>query len=151
MGKAGVVPGHGDDVGLADEGTPRFVPSRTLWWADGDPGSHFRSWPPTEDSPAVRWSRRGLGKDADEVRLMTDPAAGLIDNYDSFTYNLAHMLLAASSDVEIVRNDEVSADQVAAFAPAGIVISPGPGAPADAPLTELPDGPSEFFPEVSGL
>ncbi len=82
---------------------------------------------------------------------MTDPAAGLIDNYDSFTYNLAHMLLAASSDVEIVRNDEVSADQVAAFAPAGIVISPGPGAPADAPLTELPDGPSEFFPEVSGL
>ena len=59
----------------------------------------------------------------------------LIDNYDSFTYNLAHMLLTAGCDVEIVRNDQVSADQVAAFAPAGIVISPGPGAPADAGIS----------------
>ena len=52
------------------------------------------------------------------------PAIVLIDNYDSFTYNLAHMLLTGGCHVEIVRNDQVSADQVAAFAPAGIVISP---------------------------
>ena len=59
----------------------------------------------------------------------------LIDNYDSFTYNLAHMLVTGGCHVEIVRNDQVSADQVAAFAPAGIVISPGPGAPADAGIS----------------
>ena len=59
----------------------------------------------------------------------------LIDNYDSFTYNLAHMLLTGGCHVEIVRNDQASADQVAAFAPAGIVISPGPGAPADAGIS----------------
>ena len=59
----------------------------------------------------------------------------LIDNYDSFTYNLAHMLLTGGCHVEIVRNDQVSADQVAAFAPARIVISPGPGTPADAGIS----------------
>jgi para-aminobenzoate synthetase/4-amino-4-deoxychorismate lyase len=63
------------------------------------------------------------------------PAIVLIDNYDSFTYNLAHMLLTGGCHVEIVRNDQVSADQVAAFAPAGIVISPGPGTPADAGIS----------------
>jgi anthranilate synthase/aminodeoxychorismate synthase-like glutamine amidotransferase len=59
----------------------------------------------------------------------------LIDNYDSFTYNLAHILLTGGCHVEVVRNDQVSADQVAAFAPAGIVISPGPGTPADAGIS----------------
>ena len=63
------------------------------------------------------------------------PAVVLIDNYDSFTYNLAHMLLTSGCHVEVARNDQVSADQVAAFAPAGIVISPGPGIPADAGIS----------------
>jgi carbamoylphosphate synthase small subunit len=63
------------------------------------------------------------------------PAIVLIDNYDSFTYNLAHMPLTGGCHVEIVRNDQVSAAQVAAFAPAGIVISPGPGTPADAGIS----------------
>ena len=63
------------------------------------------------------------------------PVIVLIDNYDSFTYNLAHMLLTRGCQVEIVRNDEVSAEQVAALGPAGIVISPGPGAPADAGIS----------------
>ena len=44
------------------------------------------------------------------------PAVVLIDNYDSFTYNLAHMLLTSGCHVEVARNDQVSADQVAAFA-----------------------------------
>ena len=60
------------------------------------------------------------------------PAIVLIDNYDSFTYNLAHLLLRAGCQVEVVRNDEVCAEDVAGFGPAGIVISPGPGTPADA-------------------
>ena len=59
----------------------------------------------------------------------------LIDNYDSFTYNLAHMLTASGCRVEVVRNDEVSAEQVASFGPAGVVISPGPCAPADAGIS----------------
>ncbi len=63
------------------------------------------------------------------------PAIILIDNYDSFTYNLAHMLLINGCLVEVVRNDEVPAEQVAAFRPAGVVISPGPCAPADAGIS----------------
>ena len=63
------------------------------------------------------------------------PVTVLIDNYDSFTYNLAHMLAASGSRVEVVRNDEVSAEQVASFGPAGVVISPGPCTPADAGIS----------------
>lgn len=59
----------------------------------------------------------------------------LIDNYDSFTYNLAHMLLRAGCQVDVVRNDEVSAADVAALRPDGIVISPGPGTPAEAGIS----------------
>jgi para-aminobenzoate synthetase component I len=63
------------------------------------------------------------------------PVAVVIDNYDSFTYNLAHMLAASGCRVEVIRNDEVTAEQVAAFGPAGVVISPGPGTPADAGIS----------------
>jgi para-aminobenzoate synthetase / 4-amino-4-deoxychorismate lyase len=63
------------------------------------------------------------------------PAVVVIDNYDSFTYNLVHQLIAASCAVEVVRNDEVTAGQVAAFGPAGVVISPGPCAPQDAGIS----------------
>jgi len=56
----------------------------------------------------------------------------VIDNYDSFTYNLVHLLAAAGALVEVVRNDEVTAAQVAGFGAAGVVISPGPCAPAEA-------------------
>ncbi|HLQ56559.1 MAG TPA: aminodeoxychorismate synthase component I [Streptosporangiaceae bacterium] len=63
------------------------------------------------------------------------PVTVLIDNYDSFTYNLAHMLATSGCRVEVVRNDEVSAQQVAAFGPAGVVISPGPCTPADAGIS----------------
>jgi len=63
------------------------------------------------------------------------PVIVLIDNYDSFTYNLAHMLAADGCQVEVVRNDEVPAGQVAASGPAGVVISPGPCGPADAGIS----------------
>jgi anthranilate synthase component 2 len=59
----------------------------------------------------------------------------LIDNYDSFTHNLAHMLAACGCTVEVIRNDEVTAQQVASLGPAGLVISPGPGTPADAGIS----------------
>ena len=51
----------------------------------------------------------------------------LIDNYDSFTYNLAHMLEELGAAVTVLRNDAVTPDQAAALAPTHLVISPGPG------------------------
>lgn len=66
----------------------------------------------------------------------------LIDNYDSFTFNLAHYLLALGEDVRVVRNDTVTLEEIRRMAPARIVISPGPGRPSDAGITprlfELP-------------
>jgi len=50
----------------------------------------------------------------------------LIDNYDSFTYNLVHYLAELGADVEVRRNDELSATEVLALRPEAIVLSPGP-------------------------
>jgi anthranilate synthase component 2 len=50
----------------------------------------------------------------------------LIDNYDSFTYNLFHFLGELGAEVEVRRNDQVTADEALAMHPQGIVISPGP-------------------------
>ena len=63
------------------------------------------------------------------------PVVVLIDNYDSFTWNLAHLLLIGGARVEVVRNDEVTAAQVADAGPGGVVISPGPCAPAEAGIS----------------
>ena len=60
----------------------------------------------------------------------------VIDNYDSFTYNLVHLVGRRTDDLTVVRNDEVDLDAVRAMAPDGILISPGPGRPADAGITE---------------
>ena len=56
----------------------------------------------------------------------------LIDNYDSFTFNLAQQLGELGADVRVVRNDQITAEQVLADPPDGVVISPGPGDPSDA-------------------
>jgi anthranilate synthase/aminodeoxychorismate synthase-like glutamine amidotransferase len=56
----------------------------------------------------------------------------LVDNYDSFTYNLAHLFGTLGADVLVRRNDEVSADEAELLAPSHLVISPGPGRPEDA-------------------
>jgi anthranilate synthase component 2 len=59
----------------------------------------------------------------------------LIDNYDSFTYNLAQYLGELGAEVRVVRNDQISVDEVAALAPSHVVLSPGPGTPDDAGIT----------------
>lgn len=56
----------------------------------------------------------------------------LIDNYDSFTYNLYQILAALGRRVRVVRNDELSVAQVARLRPQALVLSPGPGAPREA-------------------
>ena len=59
----------------------------------------------------------------------------LIDNYDSFTYNLYQYLCELGQDVKVVRNDKISIDAIAKLAPKRIVISPGPGTPLDAGIS----------------
>jgi anthranilate synthase/aminodeoxychorismate synthase-like glutamine amidotransferase len=56
----------------------------------------------------------------------------LIDNYDSFTYNLVQILRENGAEVEVIRNDTESVDALLARQPAGIVLSPGPGRPENA-------------------
>ncbi len=68
----------------------------------------------------------------------------LIDNYDSFTYNLYQSMAAQGAQVEVRRNDAIGVDEILALRPTGLVISPGPGWPGDAGITpllfaELPD------------
>jgi anthranilate synthase component 2 len=59
----------------------------------------------------------------------------VIDNYDSFTYNLVQYLGELGSEVRVVRNDAASIDSISALQPARIVISPGPGRPEHAGIT----------------
>jgi len=56
----------------------------------------------------------------------------LIDNYDSFTYNLWHFLGELGAEVEVWRNDKITVDEVMAKAPTGIILSPGPCDPDQA-------------------
>jgi len=59
----------------------------------------------------------------------------LIDNYDSFTFNLAQYLGELGADVHVHRNDAITLDQIAAWAPEKIVISPGPCTPTEAGIS----------------
>jgi anthranilate synthase/aminodeoxychorismate synthase-like glutamine amidotransferase len=63
------------------------------------------------------------------------PRVLLIDNYDSFTYNLYQYLCELGADVTVVRNDAISVDEARAMRPDLIVISPGPGVPRDAGIS----------------
>jgi anthranilate synthase/aminodeoxychorismate synthase-like glutamine amidotransferase len=59
----------------------------------------------------------------------------VIDNYDSFTYNLVQLFGGITPSIEVRRNDEVSLEEVASLAPSHIVLSPGPGRPEEAGIT----------------
>lgn len=56
----------------------------------------------------------------------------LIDNYDSFSYNLVQLIGQINSDIRVIRNDELTIEQIDALKPEAIIISPGPGRPAQA-------------------
>ncbi|MFC4559495.1 anthranilate synthase component II [Virgibacillus kekensis] len=60
----------------------------------------------------------------------------LIDNYDSFTYNIFHYLVSEGAEVRVCRNDRITTEELAALDPQAIVISPGPGIPAEAGISE---------------
>jgi anthranilate synthase component 2 len=59
----------------------------------------------------------------------------MIDNYDSFTYNLVQYLGELGADVQVYRNDAITLDEVAALAPRHIVVSPGPCTPSEAGIS----------------
>ena len=63
---------------------------------------------------------------------MIAPSILVVDNYDSFVYNLVQYMIELGADVTVRRNDEVDAAQVEAMAPDGVLVSPGPGHPRDA-------------------
>ena len=60
----------------------------------------------------------------------------LIDNYDSFSYNLYQFIGTINTDIKVIRNDELSVDKIDSLKPTHIVISPGPGKPIDAGVCE---------------
>ena len=59
----------------------------------------------------------------------------MIDNYDSFTYNLVQEFGVLGADVKVVKNDQVTLAEIAALKPAALVLSPGPGNPDSAGVT----------------
>lgn len=59
----------------------------------------------------------------------------LIDNYDSFSYNLFQLVGELRPDIKVIRNDELSVDEIRSLAPDKIILSPGPGRPEDAGIT----------------
>lgn len=60
----------------------------------------------------------------------------LLDNYDSFTYNVYQLLSSLGASVEVIRNDQITVEEIAQRGYEAVVISPGPGVPADAGITE---------------
>jgi len=60
----------------------------------------------------------------------------IIDNYDSFTYNLVHLVAVETDDYKVIRNDAMNLDEIRAMNPSKILISPGPGRPHEAGITE---------------
>lgn len=68
----------------------------------------------------------------------------IIDNYDSFTYNLAQLAGSINGNVRVIRNDELTADEIRKLKPSHIILSPGPGYPKQAGICE------ELVRQVSG-
>ncbi len=60
----------------------------------------------------------------------------LIDNYDSFSYNLFQMVGELYPDMRVIRNDAMTVEEIRALAPEGIILSPGPGRPSEAGICE---------------
>jgi len=89
--------------------------------ADSVPVSEYREVLAQERSAPARARARAGG-----AVMGTAPRLLLVDNYDSFTYNLVQAFLVLGADVLVHRNDEITVDQARALAPTHLCISPGP-------------------------
>src|SRR5581483_4002585 len=88
------------------------------------------------DRRRLRPERRARGVRAEACRSRSRDYACravilLVDNYDSFTYNLVHLFEELGAEVVVRRNDEIDADEAERLRPSHLVVSPGPGRPAD--------------------
>src|SRR5438034_8944318 len=81
--------------------------------------------------PAQARGRRG----SDRSRGGRTTLILLVDNYDSFTYNLAHLFAELGADVVVRRNDAITVEEAERLAPSHLVISPGPGRPSGAGIS----------------
>lgn len=70
----------------------------------------------------------------------------LIDNYDSFSYNLYQMVGEINSDIKVVRNDKITCEEIAEISPEKIILSPGPGRPENAGI--ILDVVKNFFDKI---
>ena len=61
----------------------------------------------------------------------------LIDNYDSFAYNLYQLIGSIDEDIKVIRNDEMTVEEIDELQPSCIIISPGPGKPSEAGIIEM--------------
>ena len=61
----------------------------------------------------------------------------LLDNYDSFSYNLYQLMGSLNPEIQVIRNDEMTVDEMKGLHPQAMVISPGPGKPEDAGILSL--------------
>ncbi|HEY2316206.1 MAG TPA: aminotransferase class IV, partial [Streptosporangiaceae bacterium] len=114
-----------------NDGWPRGATTARLAAAVRDPGFKNHDHRERGRPPSPQPSEFAVASPRRNPRSATAPVL-VIDNYDSFTYNLVDLLRAGGAAVEVVRNDEATAAQVASYGAAGVVISPGPCAPAEA-------------------
>ncbi|KAK1314092.1 Anthranilate synthase component II [Acorus calamus] len=94
--------------------------------------------------PRASAVENGIDRARDSERAVKDPII-VIDNYDSFTYNLCQYMGELGADFVVYRNDELTVDEIKKRNPRGILISPGPGTPQDSGIslqTVLELGPS---------
>ena len=73
----------------------------------------------------------------------------LIDNYDSFSYNLYQLIGSINPDIKVVRNDQMMIDEIRALKPERIILSPGPGFPKDASASKRQRNWEKRFPSLA--
>ncbi len=93
------------------------------------------SVPATEYAEVLAKGRRPASSPGAREGRAVMPRLLLIDNYDSFTYNLVQAFLVLGADVRVYRNDAISIEEARALEPTHLVISPGPGTPDDAGIS----------------
>lgn len=83
-------------------------------------------------TPSAHWDHDAMADDPHANNPLSGERVVIIDNYDSFTYNLAHLVKQLGAKVEVFRNDQFTLNQLERFSK--IILSPGPGIPEEAGL-----------------
>src|SRR5438105_7052667 len=123
--------------------TPCVIPSRRICSKVARTSAPFKRCSATPTSPRPRFTHTWTGSISERstssiIRAVDSSGARMllvIDNYDSFTYNLVQYLGELGADVDVRRNDAITVDEIGELAPSAIVLSPGPCAPAQAGIT----------------